>query len=128
MRFGGLLAAYRHEGNTLTGVDRPERLESVLVSPHLFETLGVEARLGRTFRPSEETPGNEKLVVLSHAFWARRFGADPGLVDLERRVEEADGTERAALRNELTRLFDGVTLANICERTVELRRRRDWHW
>ncbi len=79
--FGGLLAAYRHEGNTLTGVDRPERLESVLVSPHLFQTLGVDAHLGRTFRPSEETPGNEKLVVLSHAFWARRFGADPDLVE-----------------------------------------------
>lgn len=79
--FGGLLAAYRHEGNTLTGVDRPERLESVLVSPHLFQTLGVDAHLGRTFQPSEETPGNEKLVVLSHAFWARRFGADPDLVE-----------------------------------------------
>lgn len=30
------------------------------------------------------------------------------------------------LRNDLTRLFEGVTLANICERTVELRRRRDF--
>jgi len=79
--FDGLLAAYRNEGNTLTGVDRPERLESVLVSPVLFEALGVDAELGRTFRPAEETPGNEKLVVLSHAFWARRFGSDPDLVE-----------------------------------------------
>jgi putative ABC transport system permease protein len=79
--FGGMLAAYRHEGNTLTGVDRPERLESVLVSPVLFEALGVDAHLGRTFRPSEETPGNEKLVVLGHAFWTRRLGADPDIVE-----------------------------------------------
>ena len=79
--FGGMLAAYRYEGNTLTGVDRPEHLESVLVSPVLFETLGVDAHLGRTFLPAEETPGNEKLLVLSHAFWTRRFGADPNMVE-----------------------------------------------
>jgi len=79
--FGGMLAAYRYEGNTLTGVDRPEFLESVLVSPVLFETLGVDAHLGRTLLPSEETPGNEKLVVISHAFWTRRFGADPDIVE-----------------------------------------------
>ncbi len=79
--FGGMLAAYRHEGNTLTGVDRPERLESVLVSPLLFQTLEVDAHLGRTFRPSEETPGNERLAVLSHAFWQRRLGADPGIIE-----------------------------------------------
>ena len=79
--FDGQLAAYRYEGNTLTGVDRPERLETVLVSPILFETLGVDAALGRTFRPSEEVPGNERLALISHSWWERRFGADPDIVD-----------------------------------------------
>jgi putative ABC transport system permease protein len=79
--FDGRLAAYRYEGNTLTGVDRPERLETVLVSPVLFDTLGVDAHIGRTLQPAEETPGNEKLAVISHAWWERRFGADPAIVD-----------------------------------------------
>lgn len=79
--FDGELAAYRYEGNTLTGVDRPERLDTVLVSPILFQTLGVDAHLGRTFRPGEEAPGNEKLVLISHSWWERGFGADPDIVD-----------------------------------------------
>ena len=79
--FGGLLAAYRYEGNTLTGVDRPERLDTVLASPLLFQVLGVEAYMGRTLRPEEETPGNEKLIVLSHASWTRRFGSDPEIIE-----------------------------------------------
>jgi len=79
--FDGLLAAYRYEGNTLTGVDRPERLETVLVSPILFRTLGVDAAVGRTFLPAEETRGNEKLAVISNAWWQRRFGGDEAIVD-----------------------------------------------
>ena len=79
--FGGNLAAFRYEGNTLTGIDRPERLETVLVSPVLFQTLEVDAHLGRTFVPSEEEPGNEKLVVLSYNSWVRRFGAEPEIVE-----------------------------------------------
>ena len=39
---------------------------------------------------------------------------------------EEEATCGIDLRNDLTRLLDGVTLANICERTVELRRRRDF--
>ena len=79
--FGGKLAIYRYLGSTLTGIDRPERIDSVLVSPVLFQTLGVEAELGRTFRAEEETPGNKKLIILSHASWVRRFGADPDIIE-----------------------------------------------
>jgi len=78
--FDGKLAAYRRQGNTLTGLDRPERIDTVLVSPTVFSVLGVEARLGRTFAPAEETPGNEKLLLLGHEAWERRFGADPDIV------------------------------------------------
>src|SRR5262249_38927415 len=34
----------------------------------------------RTPRPDEELPGRERVVVLSHALWTRRYGADPSLV------------------------------------------------
>ena len=42
--------------------------------------LGVDAALGRTFRSEEGKPGRDDVVVLSHALWTRRFGADPGIV------------------------------------------------
>ena len=79
--FGGMLAAYRYQGNTLTGIDRPERLDTVRVSPILFPTLEVDAQLGRVFTPAEETPGNEKLIIISYSSWERRFGSDPGIVE-----------------------------------------------
>jgi predicted permease len=64
----------------LTGAGEPERVRGLLVSADFFQTLGVAAGRGRTFRPEEEQAGREKVVVVSHGLWERRFGADPGLV------------------------------------------------
>lgn len=83
--FGGMIAAYRHLGFTLTGIDQPERLDSVQASPVLFRLLGVDPELGRVFSEADETPGNEHLVILSHAAWTRRFGNDRSII--ERTIE-----------------------------------------
>jgi len=40
--------------------------------------LGAKPLPGRTLMPSDDTPGNEKVVVLSHGLWHRRFGAACG--------------------------------------------------
>ncbi|MFQ5742333.1 MAG: ABC transporter permease [Acidobacteriota bacterium] len=82
------MAAYRYWGYTLTGGEEPERITSLRVSPALFPVLGSRAELGRLFSPEEESPGNEHVVVLSHGFWARRFGSDPAIVD---RTIQLDG-------------------------------------
>lgn len=74
------LAAYANRGFTLMVDDVPVRIASVQVTPSLFEVLQVEPALGRTFRPEEETPGNERLVILSDGAWRNRFGADEGIV------------------------------------------------
>lgn len=67
-------------GATLSGPDGPERLRLVFVSSSFFPLLGVEPQLGRTFLPEEDQPGNERVTVLSHGLWARRFGSDPEVV------------------------------------------------
>ena len=64
----------------LTGRGEPERLRGARVSGAYFSTLGVAPALGRTLRPDEDHPGREHVVVLSDAFWRRRFGADPRVV------------------------------------------------
>ncbi|MEJ7710130.1 MAG: ABC transporter permease [Pyrinomonadaceae bacterium] len=43
--------------------------------------MGAEAARGRVFLTEEEQPGRNRVVVISDAFWHRRFGGDPGLVD-----------------------------------------------
>ena len=57
-----------------------ERLRASLVTASLFPILRASAALGRTFTRVDEIPGNERIVILSHAFWQRRFGGDPSIV------------------------------------------------
>lgn len=65
---------------TLTGTGRPELLRIVGTSAHLFELLGTPPALGRGFAPEEETPGRNRVVVISDALWRRSFSADPAIV------------------------------------------------
>jgi predicted permease len=65
---------------TLTGGDRPERLAGLQVSTSLFQVLGVSPIAGRTFVDDEDAPGRNRVVVLGHALWQRRFAADPRIV------------------------------------------------
>jgi predicted permease len=52
------------------------------VSGSYFPTLGVQPALGRLFTPSDDTtPGGHPIVVLSHDFWASRFGLDPAVLN-----------------------------------------------
>jgi hypothetical protein len=68
------IAAAQSWGLTMTGRDRPEQLEVLQTSAEMFQVLGVDAALGRTFAAGEDQPGREHVVVLSHGFWQRRFG------------------------------------------------------
>jgi hypothetical protein len=65
---------------TLTGQGEPEDLQGAAVSHDTFAMLGVDPVLGRSFRPEEDEAGGERVVVLSHRLWQRRFGADPSIV------------------------------------------------
>jgi predicted permease len=54
-----------------------DRLGGQLVTANYFTDLGVPAQIGRTFLPEEDrTPGGNPVIVLSNAFWERRFHGD----------------------------------------------------
>jgi putative ABC transport system permease protein len=42
--------------------------------------MGVRPQAGRDFLPQEDQPGQDRVAVLSHRLWIRRFGSDPGIV------------------------------------------------
>lgn len=65
---------------TLTGTGEPERLRSVGVSDNFFPTLGIVPLHGRNFTAEECAFNGPGAVVLGHAYWVRRFGADPAVV------------------------------------------------
>jgi putative ABC transport system permease protein len=65
---------------TLTGRDIPIRVSAHWVTGNLFDALGVEPAMGRTFLPEEGEPGGADVVVISQGLWQRWFGGDPGVV------------------------------------------------
>jgi predicted permease len=74
------IAAFRGQTSNLTGGGIPERLVGATATASLFPLLGVEPELGRAYSAGEQTPGHEKVVVISHQLWARRFASAPGIL------------------------------------------------
>jgi len=81
------LGIYWDASVTLTGGEAPERLRAAGFTASVFSVLRVPARLGRTVQEADERPGAEKVAVLSHALWRRRFGGDPKAVGRMLRVD-----------------------------------------
>jgi predicted permease len=74
------MAAIAGASFNLTGVGDPERIAGYRVSASLFPMLGVSAQLGRWFTPDEDQAGANRVVIMSHRLWQRRFGGDPNIV------------------------------------------------
>lgn len=64
-----------HQSFTLTGQGAAEQVYGASMSHDLFEVLRVPAFMGRTFTDAEDKPGGPPVVVISHGFWRRWFGA-----------------------------------------------------
>jgi len=68
------IAAHSSDNFNLSGIGEPERLRGGEVTASFFPTLGINPIRGRVFLPEEDQPGGNRAVVLSEAFWQRRFG------------------------------------------------------
>jgi predicted permease len=80
-----------------------------MVSGDYFAVVGIDAAMGRTLQPADDRPGASRVIVLSDAFWRRRFGADPAVVgrtvNLGGDLFEVVGVMPAAFR--------GVSMPNV---------------
>jgi predicted permease len=66
---------------SMRGSGGAERVFATFVSTDYFSVLGVRPAAGRLFgRADSEAAGASPTVVLSHAFWKRRFNGDPAIV------------------------------------------------
>ena len=82
------VAVYDVTPATVTGNGGAERVVAAPVTDRFFDVLGARPIAGRVFQEGDDRPGAAKAVVLSHAYWTRRFRADPGVVG---RVVMIDG-------------------------------------
>lgn len=71
------LAAVHHRRLNLALGDAPERVAAAGVSDGFFSVFAMAPLMGRTFLAEEDQPGKDRVAVLSHGLWARRFGSDP---------------------------------------------------
>ena len=64
-----------------------EFASSVRGTANLFSLLGTTLQLGRDFRPGEDTPGRDRVVILGQRIWLNRFGGDPGVIGRTIRID-----------------------------------------
>jgi macrolide transport system ATP-binding/permease protein len=73
--------------------DTAERTWGALVSGNYFQVMGLRAAAGRLFTPQDDvTPGGHPVVVISHAYWQRRFSGDPAIVGKSATINNAPMT------------------------------------
>ena len=87
-----------------------------LVSGDFFDTLGVQAARGRLLTSQDDAPGAAPVAVISHRYWQRRFGGDPGILGRTLRVSG----QAVTVVGVLAPGFDGMNLATATELFVPL--------
>jgi predicted permease len=75
----------------LSGQGEAAHLVGSSVSANLFSLLGAQAEIGRTFEASEDRPGQDRIVILSHALWQNKFAGDTSIIG---RLITIDGITR----------------------------------
>src|SRR5690242_4603756 len=67
-------------GVSMTVEGKPQAFFAQLVSGNFFDVLGVQAALGRTFRPDEGQQGAAGVIVLTQGVWERYFASNPNVI------------------------------------------------
>jgi hypothetical protein len=81
------LAAIKTFTTTLTGSGEAEQLDGARVTATFVDLLGIQPAAGRTFRADEDRPGSERVVIISHGLWLRRFGGELGAIGSRIRLD-----------------------------------------
>src|SRR6266404_4140382 len=64
-----------------------EMVEALRITSNFFSVLRVQPQLGRDFLPREDTPGNDRVVLISQRCWQQRFGARTDVIGRTIRVD-----------------------------------------
>ena len=77
--FGGYLV---NDAVTLTDLEDPQRVTSVMITPEAFAALGVTPVLGQLFTDADtkDRRGAFGSVLISHQLWRDRYGGNPDII------------------------------------------------
>jgi len=85
------IGMYQGDSVTVTGTGQPEHVEGMDVTDATLSILGVQPELGRLFSRRDDLPNTAKTVILSNAYWHKRYGGDRNVIG---RPVTIDGTAR----------------------------------
>ena len=74
------MAAMLQGGLLYAGDGDAELVGTVRATANMLPLLGAHLALGRVFTEAEENAANSSVVVLSNAYWRRKFGADSNVI------------------------------------------------
>jgi len=87
-----------------------QRLRGMKVSASYFNTLGVQARLGRLLLPEDDgSPVAPNVAVISYGLWQRQYAGDPSVVGKEMRFGDA----RYVIVGVTPRHFNGLSASAV---------------
>src|SRR5882672_7473929 len=84
---------WMEDSATLTDRGEAERVKVLRVADGTLQALGIQPMRGRWFTEAEHEPtaDGRAPVILSHAFWQRRFGGDESAVGRELSMDSPGG-------------------------------------
>ena len=93
------IGLWREESAALTEHGEAERVRALRVTDGILQALAVQPLRGRWFTDQEHDVAADgpSPVILSHAFWQRRFGGDEAALGREFSMDSPGGTGTAAL-------------------------------
>lgn len=86
------MAGYTNASLNLTGTGEPERVLGASATASFFDVMRVSPVLGRAIAPEENVQGKDRVIVLSHGLWQRRFGGERNIIGREIQVDGANRT------------------------------------
>ncbi len=77
--FDSMAAVFRENLN-LTGDSSPERVSGAWVTARFFDVMGIPPESGRSFTVDDDTPGHDRVAVISDGLRHHRFSASTTVI------------------------------------------------
>lgn len=122
------LAALNYANYNLADDTMPERVVGARVTANYFDVMGVRPMMGRTFTVEEDQPGGDRVAVLSHRLWTRRFGGSDAVVGRALRMNGATSQIAGVMPESFDLTTDSEELWTPIAFTPEQRATHDEHY
>lgn len=74
------IGLWKNGSATITGHGEPEQIETLDVTDGTLPILGIRPALGRGFSKEDDLPKGPEVILITHRYWQRAFGANPSAV------------------------------------------------